>query len=88
MDNNDKEVVNILKNIQSRLDNIDLKLDNIELRINNIETSYNRLDNHIDLVEDVYYKMKLPLNYFITKINNIIITTEPIPELDYTNEID
>jgi uncharacterized coiled-coil protein SlyX len=87
MDNN-KQVINILKNIESRLANIESRLDNIESTLANIESRYNRMDNHLDLVEDVYYKMRLPLDYFIDRINKVITNTEPVFEIDYTNEID
>jgi hypothetical protein len=70
MNNND--LINILRNIETKLNIINLRLDNLNLRLTNIEIIYNRLDNHITFIEDVYYKMKLPLDYFINKINYII----------------
>ena len=76
---NNNELINILMNIETKLNNINLRLDNVEERLNNIEERlnnieiiYNRMDNHITFIEDVYYKMKLPLDYFINKINYII----------------
>ena len=93
MDNN--EIINILKtieskinNIESKITNIESKIDNIESKINNIELRYNRMDNHLDLVEDVYYKMKLPLNYFINRVNNIINNSDNCVEYNNTAEID
>jgi hypothetical protein len=70
MNNND--LIDILRNIETKLNIINLRLDNLNLRLTNIEIIYNRLDNHITFIEDVYYKMKLPLDYFINKINYII----------------
>ena len=69
---NNNELINILMSIETKLNNINLRLDNVEERLNNIEIIYNRMDNHITFIEDVYYKMKLPLDYFINKINYIL----------------
>jgi len=61
-----------LESIEKRLDNIENRLENIENNMNNIQVNTNMMGNHIHFVEDVYERVKKPLNYITTKINNMI----------------
>ena len=61
-----------LESIEKRLDNIENRLENIENNINNIQVNTNMMGSHIHFVEDVYERVKRPLNYITTRINNMI----------------
>ena len=61
-----------LDNIENRLGNIENNVENINMKMNGIEVNTNMMGNHIHFVEDVYEKVKRPLNYITHKINNMI----------------
>ena len=61
-----------LESIEKRLDNIENRLENIENNMNNIQVNTNMMGSHIHFVEDVYERVKRPLNYITTRINNMI----------------
>ncbi len=72
-------IITKLENIEKRLDNIENRLENIENDIHNInhkmngiEVNTNMMGSHIHFVEDVYERVKKPLNYLTNKINNMI----------------
>ena len=83
MNNNIEE---ILKNININLNEINQKINNIESRISNIESRYNRMDNHLDHVENVYSKLRIPLNFLSSQIYYIMGSKpEQLPNSKNTN---
>ena len=61
-----------LENIENSINRVEEKIDNINNRLDGVEMNTNMMGNHIHFVEDVYERVKRPLNYITTRINNMI----------------
>ncbi len=61
-----------LENIENRLESIEDNNNNINMKMNGIEVNTNMMGTHIHFVENVYERVKRPLNYITHKINNMI----------------
>lgn len=48
---------------------INKRLDKIEKRLVTLEASGLKMDNHINFIESVYEKIKLPFHYVMDKVN-------------------
>ena len=55
-----------------KIHRVEEKIDNINNRLDGVEVNTNMMGNHIHFVEDVYERVKKPLNYITTRINNMI----------------
>ncbi len=61
-----------MEEIINKLESIEKRLENMEIKIKQIELSNTKMDNHINFIEDIYAKLKLPLEYISNRINKMI----------------
>jgi hypothetical protein len=69
--------------IDTRLSNLENKLERIEEILNRMEPNCNRMGNHINFVENVYTSWRSPINWFLSKIYRISITS---PEIKFSKK--
>lgn len=62
-----------MEDTQSKLDKIIQRLDNIEKILEEQGGVTKRMDNHIDMIENVYEKVKTPMTYVCDSINSRLI---------------
>ena len=63
----------MLQIINERMDKLENKLDIIiNLLNNNVSNNLNKMNDHIDLMEDIYETVKNPVGYVCNKINSYI----------------
>ena len=60
------------QSINIRLIELEKKMDKILNILDNIERGTTKMENHISFVETIYDKIKTPLGYAPSMINNII----------------
>lgn len=72
-DNDDDELLKLVKEIYIRVDNIENKIDVLESKMNEeLVPGCKKMGNHINFIENVYETMRYPLGYFCNKIRTII----------------
>ena len=65
-----------IDNLETKIDNLEQKIDNLEQKIddiynllsNNVVNSCDKMNNHINFIENVYDKIKMPMFFIINKI--------------------
>lgn len=65
------DIAAILQNIQLRLENIEhqLGLLNDDI-VNNVKPETAKMSNHIDFIEQVYNKLKSPMQFICSKLSS------------------
>lgn len=76
--NSDKQILEILKDIQHQMNVIESKIDALST---NVEQDCQQMINHINFIESTYNIVRTPLNYITNKINSFIHTSQDIVEL-------
>jgi hypothetical protein len=79
---NQELIVTCLKNNENILTEILKKLENIEKRLEGIENSCCEMDSHIDFVNNVYDKLRYPLDFVANKISGVNESLPPSKLLD------
>jgi len=80
MNNEPENTKYTLKELFHRLDKLDTDIENIaksfqELKSdiqNDLKPACSKMVHHVDFIDEVYEKVKVPLNYVCNKINRII----------------
>ena len=67
------DIVEKIDILEKRLDSIEEKLEKINLLLtNNVIPNCNKMGNHINFIDSVYEKFKLPLEFICNKIKKIM----------------
>jgi len=76
---NSSDVINILQDMKKRLDSIDERLDCIS-------SSCNQMDTHISFIEQIYAKIRAPMDFLfdsiISPIMNKTIVSDNILQIN------
>lgn len=68
---------NKLNELVAKLDEIDAKLNKI---VAWIEKDGTKMSDHIDFVENVYDKVKLPFNFIMENVSHVLYNRNPFIE--------
>lgn len=72
-------ILNKLNCIESRLNKIEEKIDNINYKLDNdIINNCEKMGSHVDFVENIYEKVRYPLQYISNKLSG---TNNNLPEI-------
>lgn len=59
-----------INNINKRLEQIEIKLDSILNLLKEMKIGTGKMENHIDFVENIYDKVKLPFHFAMKSISS------------------
>ena len=79
---NEELIISYLKMNKTLLTELLKKLENIEKRLERIENSCCEMDSHIDFVNNVYDKLRYPLDFVSKKISGVNESLPPSKLLD------
>ena len=75
----------LFSGLHKKMDRLDHKLDHVLSEVQQLKGTLGKMDNHIDFVEDVYTKVRHPLNYIKSKFDaitgNSSSSSQPLPLL-------
>ena len=60
-----------LNTMEKKIDNINQQLIDILILLNDNKRDCEKMSSHIDFIDGVYDKLKLPIDYVCNKINRI-----------------
>ena len=69
MSDNITLILKKLDRIELRLDNLE-RLDKIEFKLDNLQKVNNKMSIHIDFINNIYEKIKLPFHSLINSVRN------------------
>jgi archaellum component FlaC len=93
----ESNVIEILKNIQSkiegmdkRIEGMDKRLDIIEKKTEGIKQGCSKMEDHIDFIQHTYNIVRRPLNYITNKVECIMgssTNNSNLPEIKNNDEL-
>ena len=74
-------VLQKLELIDARLDAIDARLDAIDTRITEVKKDTGKMSKHINFVDNVYTKVKIPFHYMCDTVDQIFLRNNEIKQV-------
>lgn len=87
----DKDYSLEIKKINEKLDKMEMKLNKLlSLCSNDISKNCEKMADHIDFVDNVYDKVKYPLQFLTNRVNNLLYYSNQnqieLPDLSKEND--
>lgn len=64
------EQVRKINDLEKRVESIEVKIDKLTSLLENVKLDTNKMSSHIDFIDNVYTKVKMPLFWICDKINS------------------
>tara|TARA_B110001450_G_C17662660_1_gene497979 strand:+ start:1636 stop:1917 length:282 start_codon:yes stop_codon:yes gene_type:complete len=64
------EQVRKIDDLEKRIESMEVKIDKLTSLLENVKLDTNKMSSHIDFIDNVYTKVKMPLFWVCDKINS------------------
>jgi archaellum component FlaC len=58
--------------IITKINKLEDDINNLKMEMKQIKGQTTKMDKHVDFINDIYNKIKVPINLIISKVNNYI----------------
>ena len=81
---NNTNIILRLNRLEKKIDNIDQKLTDLIILMNDNKRDCEKMSSHIDFIDSVYDKLKMPIDFVCNRFN--MITNSELNEHDITQQ--